>query len=144
MSSATMLSPTMLSRTSGHHGPPTLARPAPARTAPARPAVTRTSEAPLALTRRGRMVLLALTLLVVATLGMLLARPVLADPVQSPGQHGAGTSTVLVGPGDSLWDIAEAAVPDRDPRAVVHEIRLLNDLDDARIAVGAELVVPHS
>ncbi len=44
--------------------------------------------------------------------------------------------------GDTLWTIAEEAVPDADVRGVIAEIRDLNDLDSSLIVPGQTLVVP--
>ena len=51
---------------------------------------------------------------------------------------------VIVGPGDTLWSIASQAAPDRDPRAVIEEIRELNDFSDSVLPVGVALRVPVS
>jgi LysM repeat protein len=49
---------------------------------------------------------------------------------------------VTVGPGDTLWSIATAQSPDRDPRAVISEIEQLNGLDGDVLHVGVVLRVP--
>jgi hypothetical protein len=49
---------------------------------------------------------------------------------------------VTVGPGDTLWSIATAQAPDRDPRAVIAEIEELNGLDGDVLHVGVVLRVP--
>jgi LysM repeat protein len=49
---------------------------------------------------------------------------------------------VTVGPGDTLWSIATAQAPDRDPRAVISEIEQLNGLDDDVLHLGVVLRVP--
>ena len=49
---------------------------------------------------------------------------------------------VTVGPGDTLWSIATAQAPDRDPRAVISEIEQLNGLDSDVLHVGVVLRVP--
>lgn len=49
---------------------------------------------------------------------------------------------VTVGPGDTLWSIATAQAPDRDPRAVISEIEQLNGLDGDMLHVGVVLRVP--
>ena len=51
---------------------------------------------------------------------------------------------VIVGPGDTLWSIASPAAPDRDPRAVIEEIRELNNFSDSVLPVGVALRVPVS
>jgi LysM repeat protein len=58
---------------------------------------------------------------------------------------GSASSTlvdVTVGPGDTLWSIAATAAPDRDPRAVIDEIRQLNTVPDDVLPVGVVLRVP--
>lgn len=51
---------------------------------------------------------------------------------------------VTVSPGDTLWSIATRAAPDRDPRAVIQEIRHLNDVSGTVLPVGVVLRVPAS
>jgi hypothetical protein len=51
---------------------------------------------------------------------------------------------VTVTPGDTLWSIAAAAAPDRDPRDVIDEIRELNDMPGGVLPVGVVLRVPAS
>ncbi|WP_020671659.1 hypothetical protein [Amycolatopsis nigrescens] len=57
----------------------------------------------------------------------------------------AQTTTVSVGVGESLWDVAERVAPDSDPAAVVSRIEELNGLGDAGdvlVAAGLPLTVP--
>jgi LysM repeat protein len=85
--------------------------------------------------RLGRWARLALTVTVV--LAVIVLTVTLAA--------GSSTSTLVditVGPGDSLWSIAAAAAPDRDPRAVIDEMRQLNGLSGDVLYVGAVLRVP--
>ncbi|MGS0686980.1 LysM peptidoglycan-binding domain-containing protein [Nakamurella sp. GG22] len=51
---------------------------------------------------------------------------------------------VTVAPGDTLWSIAGEAAPDRDPRAVIEEIKALNDVTGGVLPVGVVLRVPSS
>jgi hypothetical protein len=101
-----------------------------------RPAVG-ARQAPLRLTRRGRVVLIVLPALV-ALSGALLAvgsGPAEAAPHVLP-------RTVVVGTGDSLWTIAERIAPHTDPRTTVAAIERANGLPDANVAAGAILVLP--
>ncbi len=51
--------------------------------------------------------------------------------------------TVVLQPGDTLWDLAEAyAVPGSDPRAYVHALEELNDLEGVPQA-GQRLRLPR-
>ena len=52
------------------------------------------------------------------------------------------TVTVTVQPGESLWAIAEAVAPERDPRDVVADIIQLNNLEAARVVPGQALFIP--
>ncbi len=51
---------------------------------------------------------------------------------------------VTVAPGDTLWSIAGEAAPDRDPRAVIEEIKAINDVTGGVLPVGVVLRVPSS
>jgi LysM repeat protein len=96
---------------------------------PARPAIR--------LTRRGRLVVIVLALLL-AALAVVLAAPAgqAADP--------AGPApTVVVKPGDTLWTIAARYAPGGDPFAAIDEIRRLNGLPDYTIQPGQRLVLPR-
>ena len=48
----------------------------------------------------------------------------------------------MVQPGETLWQIAEAAVPSADPRETVAVIMELNDLESASVQAGQGLLVP--
>ena len=49
---------------------------------------------------------------------------------------------VLVGAGDTLWDIAAGIADDGDVRAMIDRIERLNALDSAMVVAGQHLVVP--
>ncbi|GAB1821552.1 hypothetical protein HerbRD11066_47160 [Herbidospora sp. RD11066] len=94
---------------------------------------------PLRLTRRGRIVLIALIAalsLVVLWLGTRAA--VTASVVRSV----EGYPTVTVQEGDTLWGIAVATGRGGDPGALVREIMDLNGLSDPLIRPGTTLHVP--
>jgi LysM repeat protein len=79
------------------------------------------------------------------TLGLLV---MLSGPIASAiglGSHGAvpvSSRTYVVRPGDSLWSIATAVAPARDPRLVVDEIRQVNGSGSTRLVPGQVLSVP--
>jgi predicted Zn-dependent protease len=103
----------------------------------------RSMEPPLRLTRRGRVVVL-----VVLFLAALLASVVLFttasranDPADDPAAGPA--PTVVVKPGDTLWEIAARSMPRRDNQAAVSELRDLNKLPGYDIQPGDVLVLPR-
>lgn len=80
---------------------------------------------------------LSVTLTVVALLGL--------------GVHAALTPAaptalvqVVVQPGDTLWALAKEHSPELDPRAVVEQIVVINDLPDGVLPVGLVIQVPSS
>lgn len=106
----------------------------------------RRASASLRLTRRGRLVIV-LALLTLALCGYALAGGPAASSspaalVDGPSRPTA-VKTVVVRPGQTLWDIATAAAPRQDPRELIAEIADLNSLSDAgSIRVGQPLIVP--
>lgn len=66
-----------------------------------------------------------------------LASPAVAESVAYPAW--------TVQPGDTLWSVAAATQPDVDPRAVVLQLRVVNDLPPSHVLqVGEVLQVPGS
>ena len=115
--------------------PRTTARPRPAARPSARPA----SRGQLRLTRRGRVVM---TLLL---LGLVLGAAVLFGGTSvATGDAGATvpTRTVVVGEGDTLWDIAGEVAAPGEVREMVHQIEKLNSLPGPALEVGQQLAVP--
>lgn len=100
---------------------------------PSRPAQS------LRLTRRGRVVVIALMLAVfLAVLTVFGPRSAATGEAGTPVQ----TRTVEVGPGDTLWVIASEVAPPGQVRETVHRIQELNALDGPELAVGQEIAVP--
>ncbi|MFJ5861402.1 LysM peptidoglycan-binding domain-containing protein [Pseudarthrobacter sp. NPDC092439] len=100
---------------------------------------------PLRLTRRGRVVLIGIPLILLAALLLSMAgffnspakaSDSAADLVATP------TVTVTVQPGQSLWSIAGSLAPDRDARDVVADIVQLNNLSGGPVIPGQQLFVP--
>lgn len=98
----------------------------------ARPATTR-------LTRRGRFVVTLLFL------GVLLAA-FTAFGARSAATGEAGepvpTQMVMVGEGDTLWEIAGTVAEPGEVRSMVHRIQELNALSGSAVYVGQEIAVP--
>lgn len=106
---------------------------------------TRRSSAPspsgtVRLTRRGRLVVLAAALAVIA-----FAVVALGPSVVATGERGdvPATTVVTVQPGQTLWQIATEANPSGDPRRTVDDIMRMNALSSAgALQMGRELAVP--
>ncbi len=95
-------------------------------------------EPPLRLTRRGRAVVLVLLVLLAS-----LASAVLFTTASRAEDAPAGPPpTIVVQPGDTLWDIATRAMPERHGQAAVDELRRLNDLDGYGVRAGDVLILP--
>ncbi len=100
---------------------------------------------PLRLTRRGKVVLIGIPLVLLAAL--LLS---LAGFFNSPAKASESaadlsvtpTVTVTVQPGQSLWAIAGTVDPGRDARDVVADIVQLNNLSAGAVQPGQQLYVP--
>ena len=90
--------------------------------------------APLRLTRRGRRAVA----LLVAAFGALLVALALQSAPAAPASHPA-PATVTVQPGDTLWSIAAAVAPQRDPRAEVDALQRLNHLSAVALVPGQVL-----
>ena len=106
---------------------------------------TPAKQAPLKLTRRGRIVFIGVPLVLLAALILSLsgffnapakAAESAADLALTPAV------SVTVQPGESLWAIAESVAPEQDPRDVVAAIVQLNNLDAARVVPGQALFIP--
>ena len=104
---------------------------------------------PLRLTRRGRAVLAAVVAAAAVLLIAVLAFAATgtaqaANRLPSPGNPGnQNLAQVVVGPGESLWSVAESADPDQDTRLVIQQIIDLNALTGSVILAGQHLWVPR-
>ncbi len=93
------------------------------------------------LTRRGRLVLVAL----VAVLAFALVSLGQVAASAGPADGGTGepvSATWVVQPGETLWMIAERVDPDTDPRETVARIVAMNDLPGSSVQAGQELEIP--
>ena len=91
------------------------------------------------LTRRGRLVVFVVALVAVLAVGIVLAQGSVAT-----GEKGtpAPTRVVMVGSGDTLWDIAAGIAEDGDVRGMMQQIEDLNALESSSLAAGQKLRVP--
>lgn len=112
-----------------------------------RTAKARSSQPPLRLTRRGRIVLVGIPLILVSVLLISLAG-FLNSPAKAADSASelslTPTVSVTVQPGQSLWEIAGSVAPERDPRDVVADIVQLNNLDGGRVMPGQQIFVPSN
>ena len=90
----------------------------------------------LRLTRRGRVVVFALALFVVFGAFVLLSSGSVATETPE------ATTVVMVGTGDTLWDIAAERADDGDVLEMVAHIKDLNDLKSGALMAGQKLRVP--
>jgi LysM repeat protein len=91
------------------------------------------------LTQRGRVVIVVALLALALAVLTLVGGPAASTAVP----HHSTTATVVVQPGQTLWDIAAEKAPAADPREVVAAIVALNNLTDpGAIRVGQPLYVP--
>jgi len=101
-----------------------------------RPAQVRTA---VRLTKRGRLVV------TMFFLGIVLALLTVFGPGSiATGEHGTPvpTKTVVVGEGDTLWDIASDVAAPGQTREMMRRIVELNSLSSSTIYNGQELAVP--
>jgi LysM domain len=116
---------------------------APPRTARRTPA-TQPTTSPLRLTRRGRVVVAGLAVLLVSALSLLVAGAAQATSHAAPASSaGHSLTQVTVRPGQSLWSVAESADPGADTRLVIQRILQLNALHGDTVFAGERLWVPR-
>ncbi len=92
-------------------------------------------EAPLRVTRRGR---LLITLTVVASLVVLVAVLTTVGATGAPGPE----QTVTVQSGQTLSEVAATNLPGLSINDAVVELQLANDLSSLHVHAGQELVIP--
>ena len=104
-------------------------------------AVPDTKPAPrVRLTRRGKIVVLAAAVAVVALLAVMFGSSSFAGDQAGVAPE---TTSVRVLPGQTLWQIATEANPNGDIRKTVDEIVRLNSLPNASaLQLGSEIAVP--
>lgn len=118
---------------------PAPSRPASARPAASRPVTARPAPGPLRLTRRGRVVVTLLML--AAVLVAVVAAGARSAATDHPGTP-VPTRTVVVHPGDTLWELASSVASPGQVREVVHQIEELNALPSASLEAGQRIAVP--
>ena len=66
--------------------------------------------------------------------------PVAAEAVRVGPVESAAYPAYTVAPGDTLWTIAQRVNPQADPRAVVLQLRVLNDLSGRHVLQAGEVL----
>jgi LysM repeat protein len=95
---------------------------------------------PIRLTRRGRVVLVCfLVLLTLATSALALRDSSVATNRSGELRY----RTVVVSPGQTLWEIARESAPGVDPRITVARIMKFNALTSAVVQPGQEIAIPR-
>jgi hypothetical protein len=100
------------------------------------PRQARSGAAAMRLTRRGRVAVLAIGLLVALAFGFLFASGSTAT------ERGESTTTIQVTPGETLWDIAASVAVEGHTGEMVEHIKSINHLEGAALQVGQHLLVP--
>lgn len=93
----------------------------------------------LRLTRRGRLVVFAVGLLVAVAIAVAFAGGSVAT---SEKGEPVPTDTIVVGTGVTLWDIASARSESGDVRDMMSTIQQLNHLESSMLVAGQRLRVP--
>ena len=121
----------------GYPGRRTAGRPVRSAAAP-----VRTPRPAARLTRRGRLLVTGLVLLLLVVAAVLLTGGVPATAGHRPGRRRSLPSGSPSRPGETLWQIAERVAPGTDPRETVARILDLNGLQTAQVQVGTALLLP--
>lgn len=102
-----------------------------------RAATPRPASAPVRLTRRGVVAswLVAAASIAIAFFG-------LAQGLQPSAPSMVGTQSVVIQPGQTLWEVAKAVNPGVDPRVTVTAMRGENALVGAVLVPGSAVTVP--
>lgn len=96
----------------------------------------------LRLTKRGRSVFTALAAIPLALAAFAFA--INGGGAVAGAEGGQPLETVVVQPGESLWQLAESIAPSADPRDVIHEVMKLNGMTAPDVFAGQELDIPSA
>ena len=99
----------------------------------------RVQKQPIRLTRRGRRVVALLAIIPIALTFLLIG---MRGAVATDGTVQSETQSVVVKPGQSLWDVAVAISPNTDPRETIWLIQQLNTMETSDVLAGQALIVP--
>ena len=103
---------------------------------------TSTNPSGIVLNRRGRLartlVVLSLAIVVVATFAFSAGAGSTDSMAATPDSY----VTVVVGPGESLWSLANRMAGDGDARSLIEEIMVVNSLATPDVQAGQSLRIP--
>ncbi|MBC7276250.1 LysM peptidoglycan-binding domain-containing protein [Nocardioides sp.] len=96
------------------------------------------------LTRRGRVVVFVFALVVLFGIALIGAKVAFAVENGAEKSSGSAAHTMVVGDGDTLWDISAKAVigTDASIREMEQTIKELNGLESSMLLSGQTLIVP--
>lgn len=96
------------------------------------------------LTRRGRIVVFAFALVVLFGIALIGARVAFAVENGAEKSPAPSAHTMVVGDGDTLWDISSKAVAGSDAsiREMEQTIKELNSLESSMLVSGQTLIIP--
>ena len=96
------------------------------------------------LTRRGRVVVFAFALVILFGIALVGARVAFAAENGANFREPSSGHTMVVGDGDTLWDISSEAVAGSDASIweMEHAIKELNSLESSMLVAGQTLIVP--
>ena len=98
----------------------------------------------LRLTRRGRLMLSSLSFIsILVVSSYLLIGLTSTDANASNSEALNNSSLIVVAPGETLWTIASRVNPERDPRAVIEDIKAVNVLEGVNLSAGQVLRIPN-
>jgi Tfp pilus assembly protein FimV len=99
------------------------------------------SSAPIRLTRRGRLFVVAGLMATMVLAGIVTGHG--SSQAAGGGSVAATSRTLTVKPGDTLWSVAARIAPHSDPRLVVADIESRNHLIGGQVRAGEQLRVPR-
>ncbi|MGH3350248.1 MAG: LysM peptidoglycan-binding domain-containing protein [Nocardioides sp.] len=96
------------------------------------------------LTRRGRIVVFAFALVVLFGIALVGARVAFGAENGAEKSPGSSAHTMVVGDGDTLWDISSEAVVGTDAsiREMEQTIKEFNSLESSMLVTGQTLIIP--
>lgn len=103
------------------------------------------TKTPLVLTERGRAAVRLLVGILAAVLALAVfsfGKDVAVAALTSTSAAPATSHTIVVKPGETLWQIASRELPGTDTRDAVARIRTLNALDGRSVQAGQEIAIP--